>query len=161
MDVTVRKMFRNMAKMNNYRLCRPEKVQNSGPKQGPVRTLARTIYMAHKWGRIGPGLQGPYHFVTWILFLREGFNKKNIKSYGIFHQNFTTPPFYWKKTLFSHNFFYVFIMFITTQFGENFKEKIIFCLFKNVWIIKVKVISLDQHLLNLSCLPVVGLLYYT
>ena len=51
---------------------------------------------------------------------------KNIKSYGIFHPNFTPPPtpLRWKKTFFSTIFFYVFIMFIITKFGENFEEKI-------------------------------------
>ena len=33
------KMSRNMAKLNMYCLYRPEKVQNFGPKQCPVRTL--------------------------------------------------------------------------------------------------------------------------
>ena len=32
-----------MAKMKNYRLYRPEKVQNSGPKQGPLRTLVGAL----------------------------------------------------------------------------------------------------------------------
>ena len=31
-----------------------------------------------------------------------------------------------------HNFFYVFIMFITTKFGKNFEEKIDICFFYNV-----------------------------
>ena len=39
------------------------------------------------------------------------------------------PPFDGKKTFFSHNFFYVFIMFIITKFGENFEETIDICLF--------------------------------
>jgi len=38
-------------------------------------------------------------------------------------------PLRWKKTFFSHNFFYVFIMFIITKFGENFEEKIDICFF--------------------------------
>ena len=31
-----------------------------------------------------------------------------------------------------HNFFYVFIMFIITKFGDNFEEKIDICFFLNV-----------------------------
>ena len=59
------------------------------------------------------------------MILREGFNKKNIKSYGIFHPNFTPPPppFDEKKPFFSTIFCYVFIMFVITKFGENFEEK--------------------------------------
>ena len=34
-----------------------------------------------------------------------------------------------KKHLFFTIFFYVFIMFITTKFGENFEEKIDICFF--------------------------------
>ena len=37
-----------------------------------------------------------------------------------------------KKILKFHNFFYVFIIFIITKFGENFEEKIDNCLFLNV-----------------------------
>ena len=62
------------------------------------------------------------------VLLREGFNKKNIKSFGIFHPNFNPPPPSMKKnTFFSHNFFFVFTMFIITKFGENFEEKIDIC----------------------------------
>ena len=64
-----------------------------------------------------------------MLVLREGFNKKNIKSYGIFHPKITPPPFDGKKTFFFHNFLYVFIMFIITKFGENFEEQIDICFF--------------------------------
>ena len=39
MDFTVQKKSRIMAKMKKDRLYPPEKVQNSGPKQGPLRTL--------------------------------------------------------------------------------------------------------------------------
>ena len=39
------------------------------------------------------------------------------------------PPFDGKKTFFSHNFCYVFIMFIITKFCENFKDKIDICFF--------------------------------
>ena len=39
------------------------------------------------------------------------------------------PPFDGKKTFFFPNFCYVFIMFIITQFGENFEEKIDICFF--------------------------------
>ena len=43
-------------------------------------------------------------------------------------------PIYWKKNIFFPSFFYVFIMFSITQFGENFKQKIIFCLkIREVW----------------------------
>ena len=35
------------------------------------------------------------------------------------------PPLRWKKNI----FFYVFIMFIITKFGENFEEKIDICFF--------------------------------
>ena len=38
-DVIVQKMSRSMGKMKLCGLYCPEKVQNSGPKQGPVRTL--------------------------------------------------------------------------------------------------------------------------
>ena len=40
--------------------------------------------------------------------------KKNIKNYGIFHQNFTQPPFDEKK-----HFFVMSFMFIITKFGKN------------------------------------------
>ena len=39
------------------------------------------------------------------------------------------PPSTEKKPFFFHNFFYVFIMFIITKFGENFEEKIDICFF--------------------------------
>ena len=39
------------------------------------------------------------------------------------------PPSMEKKHLFSTIFFYVFIMFIITKFGENFEEKIDICFF--------------------------------
>ena len=39
------------------------------------------------------------------------------------------PPFDEKITFIFHNFFYVFIMFIITKFGENFEEKIDICYF--------------------------------
>ena len=63
--------------------------------------------------------------------LREGFNKKNIKSYGIFHPNFTPPPppSMEKNHFFSSIFFYVFILFIISKFSENFEEKIDTCHF--------------------------------
>ena len=38
------------------------------------------------------------------------------------------PPFDGKKIKFN-NFFYVFIMFIITKFGENFEEKMDICFF--------------------------------
>ena len=38
-------------------------------------------------------------------------------------------PLRWKKTFVFHNFFYFFIMFIITKFGENFEEKIDICFF--------------------------------
>ena len=39
-------------------------------------------------------------------------------------------PLRWKKKhFFSTIFFYVFIMFIITKFGENFEEKIDICFF--------------------------------
>ena len=37
-----------------------------------------------------------------------------------------------KKIQKFHNFFYVFIIFIITKFGENFEEKIDICFFLNV-----------------------------
>ena len=39
------------------------------------------------------------------------------------------PPSMEKNTFIFHNFFYVFIMFIITKFGENFEEKIDICFF--------------------------------
>ena len=60
----------------------------------------------------------------------EGFNKKNIKSCGIFHLNFTpTHHPSTEKNIFFPQFFYVFIMFIITKFGDNFEEKIDICFF--------------------------------
>ena len=56
--------------------------------------------------------------------LREGCNKKTLKVKE-------------EKIYFLMHNFYKIIMFIITQFGENFKEIIIFCFFKNVWNIKV------------------------
>ena len=41
------------------------------------------------------------------------------------------PPSMEKKHFF-HNFFYVFIIFNITKFGENFEEKIDICFFLNV-----------------------------
>ena len=38
-DLLVQKMSRSIGKMKLCGLYCPEKVQNSGPKQGPVRTL--------------------------------------------------------------------------------------------------------------------------
>ena len=70
----------------------------------------------------------------------EGINKKNIKSYGIFHPNFTPhPPSMEKNINFPHFFFYVFIMFVITKFDENFEEKIDICFFLNVYSQKVEV----------------------
>ena len=40
-------------------------------------------------------------------------------------------------------FFYVFIIFIITKFGENFEEKIDICFFKNVLVEKVEVKKSD------------------
>ena len=37
-----------------------------------------------------------------------------------------------EKNIFFPQFFYVFIMFITTKFGKNFEEKIDICFFYNV-----------------------------
>ena len=55
---------------------------------------------------------------------------KNIKKLWNFPSKFdpTPRPHLWKKNI----FFNVFIVFIVTQFVENFKEKIIFFFFKDV-----------------------------
>ena len=61
------------------------------------------------------------------------FDGKKIKNFGIFPPNFPPPPpLRWKKNIFFPIFFYVFIMFIITKFGENFEEKIDICFLKNV-----------------------------
>ena len=46
---------------------------------------------------------------------------------------------HWIKKIKFHNFFYVFIIFIITKFGENFEEKFDICVFLNVLNKKVKV----------------------
>ena len=53
----------------------------------------------------------------------EGLNKINIKSYGIFHRDFTSNPnpFYGKKKKQIKKICYLFIIFIKTKFGENFE----------------------------------------
>ena len=48
-DFIVKKMSRSIGKMKLCGLYRPEKVQNSGPKQGPVRTLVKTASLTTRW----------------------------------------------------------------------------------------------------------------
>ena len=61
--------------------------------------------------------------------LREGFNKKTLKVMEFSIKILPHPPSMEKKHFFSTIFFYVFIMFIITKFGENFEEKIDICFF--------------------------------
>ena len=69
------------------------------------------------------------------LRIREGFNKKKtlkVMEFSIQILPPPHPPSMEKKHFFSTIFFYVFIMFIITKFGENFEEKMDICFLKNV-----------------------------
>ena len=73
-----------------------------------------------------------YHFQAeqYSDYFREGFNKKNIKIYGIFHQNFTTPtPFLWKKNIFFPQFF---LCLYNVYNYQIWREKIYIYFFFNV-----------------------------
>ena len=79
--------------------------------------------------------------------LREGFNKKNIKSFGIFHRNVTPPTPSMKKT---HFFQLCFKILSITQFSENFEEQTIICLILKDITIEVEVIKSDYQSENLT-----------
>jgi len=68
-----------------------------------------------------------------VIFLREGFKKKKKKKMVGFIQR-SSDPSQPGRALDKKNskitiFFYVFIIFIITKFGENFEEKNDICFF--------------------------------
>ena len=64
-----------------------------------------------------------------LIIPSEGFNKKKTLTVMEFSTQILPRPLRWKKKHFFPHFFYVFIMFIITKFGENFEDKIDICFF--------------------------------
>ena len=89
---------------------------------GVVPLSSNYLYVTYTWLRHSPGTRNNLKkksillivkgILVWyqttnikLTYIREGFNKKNIKSYDIFHPNLPPPPLWWNKNIFFHNFF--------------------------------------------------------